>query len=464
MNHLSDAYYKTLEKVNAVRSDKTYWYKDINLADLLFSEVMVEELNNKENHMSFFAKIRHFIKAKKDMFNNALKEEKVEGEILFFINSSSQWSCIYPIYIDLRKANIKVLVLTTKPKLIKYLLNLKVTAALIKGFSFNTSKLPKFTTSSHKFLSTIKFYLPQIKFLEQNITNIIIKRKPRYILVGNDITFEGRLFARIAKKFNIPSGMVQHGAIDRVNLVLGRSIVDQIFVYGAKAHSSLSFLGIAPDRIFISGWPQQHNNNTDADFTQNPFGFKDFVVAAFSGHGHSVSKQHHIALIETLKKAQKELKFNLCIKLHPKDDKDNYQGFDNNLTVILDNADLQKMNISFHNLLKKALIVFSGSSTSVLDALLVGTPVITLDLFNEYSNIGFINDGFTAHATSYDSFKQHIVDLLLARKIGDNLISDAQKHAIEEYYDRFYDKTHFPEKVISHEIKVKSGLISAKED
>ncbi|MES2651686.1 MAG: hypothetical protein V4663_08095 [Bacteroidota bacterium] len=461
MNNLSSAFYKTLELINSVNHDENYWHKGLSLGDLLFTEIMIGELNNKENHIGFFTKIKHLIKAKKDRIRHALKDEISEGEILFFVNSSSQWNCIYPVYHSLQKANINVTVITTKPKLIKYFLELKITASLIRGFSYTNSELFDYSTSKDKLSSTIKYYLPQIKFLEQSFTNIFIKRKPKYVLVGNDITFEGRLLATISKRFNVPTGMIQHGAIDNVNLVLGRSMVDQIFVYGVNARSSLSFLGIAPHKIFISGLPKQQNNSTSANFSNKPLGFTDFVVAAFSGYGHSVSKQHHLLIIETLKMAQKALKFNLCIKIHPKDDKNNYLGFDGKSTVLLDNADLQTMKISFHDLLRQASIVLSGSSTSVLDALLVGTPVITLDLLNEYSNVGFIKDGLTAHTTSFEDFKKEIINLLLARKNNDALFSTIQQHALEDYYYRFYDNTYLPEEFITHEIQLKSGLQSA---
>jgi predicted glycosyltransferase len=70
----------------------------------------------------------------------------------------------------------------------------------------------------------------------------------------------------------------------------------------------------------------------------------------------------------------------------------------------------QKKDI--YELICSSRCVVTGSSSSALDALMTGTPVITVDMMGEYNEIDFIKDGLTLHATDYNQLRGHMLSVI----------------------------------------------------
>jgi UDP-N-acetylglucosamine 2-epimerase len=153
-------------------------------------------------------------------------------------------------------------------------------------------------------------------------------------------------------------------------------------------------------------------------------------------------------IIDLLIRFQEETNLNYCIKLHPKDVPENYTELNPRKTMILSNRKMEEDFLTYWGILKQSLFVITGSSTSALEASLIGKPVVTIDLLNEYSDVNFIKDGLTLHCTKYGELTNHFRALSSMNFEVDSKI----KEIIGRYYYRYSDENYDPAFLISEEI------------
>ncbi len=111
---------------------------------------------------------------------------------------------------------------------------------------------------------------------------------------------------------------------------------------------------------------------------------------------------------------------------------------------------MEKHGITFHELIKKAQLVITGASNSALDALLMETEVITLDLLRVYSEVDFVQDNLVTYCTSIDELRQSIIANLQKPK---SIFTLEKKKQLESYYYRFFDNDYSPTLAMVNTIK-----------
>lgn len=450
MLSLSEAFIETQSRIDKLKSTGfQFEYKGIDVTDVLFGEFMFQvrnEANGKRS--SILTKLKLIIKyfGERKKYHRSNKIYKHNG-ILFFATSLNHWKNTKSVINQFKEKGEQVFILTTKEKLAEIICSEGHEVKLIKGFAFTFSELFLNEINENQDIEFFESFTPQIRFLHRAIYKLIKSIKPKYILIGNDNTYEGRLVSLIARKENISTGSIQHGSLNRINPLHGRSRVNQFFVYGQQVADELQFLGKNVEEIVVAGWPQKEELAQRID-SSNSFNLlsSPFITIALSGPGHGSSIEHHIKQVSALIDMQKSLKLKYCIKLHPKDRYENYPGFNSSDTVIIGNVDLANANIDLFAVFKQSIVIITGASTAALDAILIGKPVITMDLMNEYSEVDFIKDGLTLHAKSPNELKTLIKNCLHEKE------PSVDTKFIEKYFYKQFDKVFNPSVFIANDI------------
>jgi hypothetical protein len=458
MAEIAEEYKSSIESISIAKEKGiSFDWNGMDLSDILLAEWIENEIKGSQINSKKFS-FKHKIKLKLHAWKQRLKSINKNGnyELVVFLNSQSQWATLKPVLIELVNGGSNLKVLTTKPVLLKQILQYNLDGNLLVGYHFK-----KFTqVEDHPMLSLINQSFPKLSYLYAAVLPYLKHPQLSYLLVGNDNTPEGRLVANMAIQKNIATGCIQHGSLNRINPLHGRSIVKHFFAFGVKPKQELEFLGKPTNEIFVKGWPlqAQFKNNVNNIATDHFFKTPTIVIT-FSGPGHSTTEAHHIQCIEIIKQLQEELNLSICIKLHPKDNVNYYKGFIADKTMLLTTNDLMEKGLTIHQLLKEAHIVLTGASTTALDALLCETEVVSFDLMKAYKKVDFIQDGLVHYVESKESLKQIILDILSKPK---SHLDATQKKAIEEYSYQFYNDNYNPSfeiaKIINETIALKERI------
>jgi hypothetical protein len=289
-------------------------------------------------------------------------------------------------------------------------------------------------------LYLIETKLPSLSKTISNALNII---QPRKLVIGYDITPEGRFCVHLAKKMNIPTICIQHGSIAGEPLD-GEHIVDSYLLYGKKAMDYLIKIGNEKSKLKVFGAPYLDELNFDKSQRVdllNSLSLKaqnKTILIALSGPGHCTSVGHFDQIVSSIVKlAKNNSKINFIFKLHRKDNKLNYEKIFTEIGFSC--PVIEAVNTNFSNdiffWLNAVDVLITGSSTVALEAMLKNIPVITVDYKNEYRNIDFIEEGCTYHVIEEAELETNLLNAL--DSIGnteDNPIRLAAKNYINEYF------------------------------
>ena len=279
--------------------------------------------------------------------------------------------------------------------------------------------------------------LPQIT---KYIRKLISIKKPSSFMVGHDMNPSTRLVSLISKEHNIPSFCIQHGAIGGDGLWAGEHVVDHLFVFGKITKQNLLRSEIK-SRIHVTGPPylqtviEKSRNQKEKHGSFIPAkNFDKRILVAFSGAGHGTSQKHlekQIKAISRLTKKNEHAGF--IIKLHPKDKKENYlelSGLPN--VFVLKNEDLD-IALSIFDWLQHCDAVITGASAVAMEAMILGVPVFTLDLMEEYKAVDVIKESVTLHARSIDQL-QYLFDTWLVTPTAHSAVLERGQRFIKKYY------------------------------
>jgi CDP-glycerol glycerophosphotransferase (TagB/SpsB family) len=273
--------------------------------------------------------------------------------------------------------------------------------------------------------------------------------KIKFCYVFNDLTFAGRIITDIAKQKGIKTFYIMHGLLSD-EFIENLHVCDNYLVFGDYVRDILAGKeGIQQHQIFTFGAPylnyfikQQEPEIFTKEVKAKIPKDKKVAIMLLTGPGHSVSAQHHHSIIEAIKEIIKEKSdsFYFIFKLHPKDKVSNFSSlFEDeqlrkNFKVYaynkLDNAE------TIFDWLKVADVVITGASSTALEGMYMGKPIITLDLMHSFDNHTlFITEGGTYHCTN----KEELLDAInfvadnnfktkaKADEMAKNYFSDASK-------------------------------------
>ncbi|MFX1256309.1 MAG: hypothetical protein ACFFAN_00470 [Promethearchaeota archaeon] len=421
---------------------------------------------------SILSNIYNFLRFSKK--SNLYKKNK--KNILFVARTENQIKSIMPIYDYLRTK--KIFNLTYYPRnnflffrefneFCRFLI--QVRRIFIKNHekisvnltydSIKVSNLIKEFFNSEFFLS-LQFFIYNIS---SQFKQYIKKALPDFVIIADELREEGRQLSKLCKKNNIPTLYIPHAALpiyDEMN-----SISDFTYISVAGELDKKYFIekGEAPEKLIVTGTPRYQNHfkgkinrlyEVQDHFNKKIFKFdkNKFTVLLTTNHIDDKSNELIVTrVINALKKL--DLIENLIIKLHPSENGEIHQKTIHKLNV-------NPIIIKDYNILELILscdLLLTRLSTTILEAMIIGTPVIRLDLDNpQFYLTGrylFIKENCLITAKDQDFLIKSISDLVHKKdyyeKYSKKLIEIGKKYSyfdpnedpIEKIINLIYDKT-----------------------
>lgn len=233
-------------------------------------------------------------------------------------------------------------------------------------------------------------------YLEILEDEIFKREKPDFVLVVNDRCWSHRTTIELGKARQIPTLGIQDSIsadIPQCHIISA----DKLAIFGNYMKEILLKKGLPEDRLVITGDPRY-------DFiTQIPDKFKrDEVyqqlnidiqkrIIVFAAQFHGFKDEENAKLLRGLYHAIKQLpEIQLVVKLHPFDeheiaDKIAQEMSVNNMIIIKD--------IDLYKLLNACEILMTVHSTVALEAMLLGKPVIIVNLTNKPDMVPYAKEG-----------------------------------------------------------------------
>lgn len=387
---------------------------EYNLADLLLSPIYLDAIQRTQISHTWKKKLVHFVYKARRIFRSGPIPQKT-FDIILWPAEYSHINQMSLVHLRLEQAGFRCIWIANKKKVMRRLRTLQYDFYYVPEpysvslfFMLRLWRKHITHTGHHKYNTTICRQLPIVAAYIQLANKLINNVKPVGVLVGNDLTPEGRVATQVFKRAGIYTACIQHG--DMTGPIHSRHIVHEFFVYGKRTLESLPH-GVSDTRFLITGAPYLEHPGELITKSPKPNSSelraeRPYIMVALSGPGNNTSFVHHQQLVEAIFKLADQIKtFLIIIKLHPKDRPAHYAEVGkrypgNHLTIIPHNADR-----SIFDWLRGSTLLITGASTTALEAMYLGIPVISVDLMNEYSSVPFIKNGATAHVRSYDELE-----------------------------------------------------------
>ena len=239
---------------------------------------------------------------------------------------------------------------------------------------------------------------------------IVSRMRARLIVVGNDIITEGRTAALCARRDGVRTASLCHGTLTGDPLTPG-IVVDRFLAYGESDGRYLVQGGADLARVTVVGAPYLDAVDTQRRATPESLRRRlrlrpdrRWLLVATSGPGSSVSHAHHQQVVGAVTRVSAKLSsVDMVAKLHRKDDPEAYHAAQSSepssrLQIVVHGA--RGYPTSILDWLPGCSALLTGASTSALEAMVMGVPVITIDLAGELAGVNFIDAGVTLHVTN----------------------------------------------------------------
>lgn len=277
------------------------------------------------------------------------------------------------------------------------------------------------------------------KKLERYWNKIFKKLRPKAVIIGYDIPAEARVLAENSNRRNVPTIMIQHGAIAKVDGIFGSHMSNTILVFGDIAKQTLIDSGCKSD-IKITGAPYLDTFINNHKRNYKPSNEQLKILVAFSGPGHLTSENHHKESIALLVKAAKihKNKIAFYFKLHPKDNSSYYEEFKANKSfnnIYFSLPDNNPSNNIF-DWIEFCDMVFTGASTVAIEAMLLEKPTISIDLTGDYKDLAFNKIGAVKYVTSENELN--------------DIISEVTKNNFDSFTQTMIKANEYKYKLLGH--------------
>ncbi len=404
---------------------------------------------------------------KKQLQSNYMLDNKKKN-ILFFANSDNQIKSIMPIYTNLQSEKLVNPVKYSSEtftstrsltQIIKYILQvrriLKCHKRMIaRNLNYDSINLGKFLEIYYlkgHLVDLIRSYNVLQNFIEFNK-----KFHSSLVIIPNDYTGTMRLITNFCKLKKIPTLFIPHAAIPIIEEMVTKNDIKYFALGGNYDKEYYIQKGVDSENIEITGVPRYEY------FYKNEFIKLSEVRDMFDGRKHNFT-QHKLTvllttnpiddesnekIIKTVLKSLKQLKIEnqLIIKLHPRENGLIHRKICRELKL----SPIIIKNYQILNVIKSCDILISQKSTTILEAMIVGTPVICLDVvnksFRETSKYLFLDEKYVYMAYNQDELTEHIRNLITNKERLKDYIKKLKTNA-EKFI--FYDINNPPIKKIS---------------
>lgn len=256
-------------------------------------------------------------------------------------------------------------------------------------------------------INIIKYHASNYRLLSLLLNPIL--KNIKQIVVYNDLIMVGRILCELGNRQSVKTIYGMHGLLSD-ELIEHFHITDEYWVFGNNTKQLLEKKGYLPKQVTVTGAPyleyyKKHTStfNLLKELTNDPK--QKIVLILLSGRGHTTSPKHHELLIQTLHEVIRSTtadSFTYIFKLHKKDNTTYYQSIINDPQI----ADLVQFYTfesfqekeTIFDWIKLADVILTGASTSAIEAMYLGKPVISIDILGEYEKeTEYIRNGSTYH-------------------------------------------------------------------
>jgi hypothetical protein len=312
-----------------------------------------------------------------------------------------------------------------------------------------------------------KFYRNYLFIDSLIIFNVFYKYKkifkmisPSLIVLTNEFNMEQRLLAKYSKIKNILSLHIPHASLEIYEEMITRTDITYLCVPGERGKEYLLRKGEPENKIIVTGKPNYEKyykgnikrlteirdmfDNRIYQFNPNKFS----IVLTTNPIDYNANRHLLITVIESIKEAN--LIENLIIKLHPREDGLFHKKIFNELNcnpIIVKDVDILQ-------LINSCDLLISRISNTILEGIIMGTPVIILDFLNtKFTMLGtylFIDDRFIISVKDKQSLTSNILKLTKNKdfylKYSKFLTEEAKKYS-------YYNELEKPKEIIIKLIK-----------
>ncbi|MHA1766856.1 MAG: UDP-N-acetylglucosamine 2-epimerase, partial [Promethearchaeota archaeon] len=220
----------------------------------------------------------------------------------------------------------------------------------------------------------------------------------KVILNSNEYFSEIKVWIFICQKKGIRTLFIPHVGIPNDIIYITARYSDIIYVEGENDKNFLLTFEINPDKIKVIGSPKYEDILSSAHkpitYIKDYFSKKTYylkgdkkIILLTTSPIHPESNRILLTkVVNVLRNFEKEIQF--IIKLHPREDGINHQQ-------ILKKLNFQAIfvkDVNIFDIIKTADILLTQDSAVILDSMVMGTPLISLDLINKRFNYsGYYN-------------------------------------------------------------------------
>ncbi|MFX1311143.1 MAG: hypothetical protein ACFFHD_00830 [Promethearchaeota archaeon] len=338
---------------------------------------------------------------KKRLLQNTNQDYALKSTILFLTDTKNQFYSIKPVYdglLEYKNVNTQhyscenYLSLNRITRLLKYLLKIRkliifnkdnITSGL-KYETFNLDSILKIFYDYNLFVRLIKIFT-----MLNNLIKFIGDNHPVLVVLANDYSNRGRLEIGYFKLKNIPIVYIPHAGIPIMEELATRSEVSYITVPGELEKEYLvNKKGEPIEKVVVTGRPRyEHFHKGEIEklievkdiFNTKKYEFNSnkFTILLTT---NPIDERSNEKIISSVINSLKELNMvdNLIIKLHPREDGKVHKKILRKLAV---NPIIVK-DYDILQLIKSSDLLLSRVSNTVIESMIIGTPVILLDFIN----------------------------------------------------------------------------------
>lgn len=276
------------------------------------------------------------------------------------------------------------------------------------------------------------------------VDTVIEKNKIQFAYVFNDILFTGRVIIDICNNNGIKTYYLMHGLLSD-EFIENLHICNNFLVFGDYTRDILvKKEDITNDKIITLGAPylrEQLKLEQKVFFKEEVINSlpkkKKIALVLLSGPGHSTSEKHHKCILKTLKSVleDKQKDYYFVFKLHWKDSINYYNAILNDSKIKMCSKvyrfDVFHGKETIFDWIKIADLIITGASSTALEAMYMGKPVITVDIKGEFDyQTEFIQQGATYHCKTKEDLYETLDNLL----DGDFSISSKAREVVNLYF------------------------------
>jgi len=291
-------------------------------------------------------------------------------------------------------------------------------------------KTEEFDKNKLRYLFLI--YFPEmIRYIEL-INNALSAEKPRLLVVMNEITTLGNIAVHVAKQKSIKTLCIQHGAIGNDPGSFVPVSADKVAVWGDSSKRILVNEGTLKEKIVITGAPQFDNiRKLNVKITED---IAREIGLNISKKYILFTTQNYPYMEETVRQVCKAVKsipdLQFVIKTHPAE----YST--KNYEKIIKKSDVKGILTKkyLYPLIKGCSAMITVSSTTGLETLIIGKPLITINLSGKPDTMPYAKSRAAIGVYKSGDILPAIKSVLEDEKVRKKLAKKAKKFIYEQCY------------------------------